>query len=656
MKLIKVRIQNYRSVEDSEEFDIGDLTCLVGKNEAGKTALLSALRALRPSKSQSFEIDETIDYPRRFSTRFDDRHPDGQAEVVRTWWSLDDTDKELVEQHFGQDVLKGDIFQEHYGFRYDKKNRICEIEVDEAKCLDYLIGRHALDATERNALHGVCDGQGADKALSALGQRTPKQESLLIEIKKNRDSRFVLGVIDLLSARQPRFFYTSHFERMSGMVSLNKLQQDQQHNCVSVGDKIFLSFLEYAGTTLEELIQSDRREAMKAKCEAASNEITEEIFQFWSQNNALEVVIEIDSGKTNDPPPFNSGTVADIRIRNTNHKATLPLSERSAGFVWFFSFLAQFKQLKKTESNAIILLDEPGLTLHGKAQGDLLRYIVDRLLPDHQVIFTTHSPFMVPMDRLEDVRIVEDVIVFNPKTGRTDIKGTKVRSDVLEVSDDTLFPLQGALGYEVTQSMFIGANTWLVEGPSDILYLQVLSQALRKRGREGMDQRWTLCPSGGIDKIAPFVRLFGGNKINVAVLSDVANADKKKIEAVKREQILKAGHFFTAADFVGQQEADVEDIFAPELFAEILNGAYNPPAGKEVSKDALIAAAPTERIVKKAEALFMLMPSEVPEFDHFAPARWLLENAKILDVDSPEVQATLDRAEVVFKAFNKLLS
>src|SRR5688572_1971722 len=136
--------------------------------------------------------------------------------------------------------------------------------------------------------------------------------------------------------------------------------------------------------------------------------------------------------------------VADIRIRNTNHKATLPLSERSAGFVWFFSFLAQFKQLKKTENEAILLLDEPGLTLHGKAQGDLLRYIIERLLPDHQVIFTTHSPFLVPMDRLADVRIVEDVLVPIAKTGRNEIKGTKVRSDVLLVSDDTLFPLQGA--------------------------------------------------------------------------------------------------------------------------------------------------------------------------------------------------------------------
>lgn len=653
MKLIKARVQNYRSVEDSEEFEIGDLTCLVGKNEAGKTALLSALRGVKPS--QPFEFDETIDYPRRFATRFNERHPSGKAEVIRTWWRLEDADKEAVEERFGAGALSGDTFQTHYGFRYDKY--IWEVEINNAKILDNMISKHALDATERNVLHGVTNGPDADKALSGLANPTAKQAALLQDIRKCRDSSFSLGVIDILSKLQPKFFFTSHFERMSGMVSIQKLQEDQKKGEVSDGDKIFLAFLEYAGATLDELLVTDRREALKAVCEAASNDITEEIFQFWSQNNALEVVIEIDNAKPKDPPPFNTGVVADIRIKNTNHKATLPLSERSAGFVWFFSFLAQFKQLKKTpgNNNAIILLDEPGLTLHGKAQGDLLRYIVERLLPDHQVIFTTHSPFMVPTTRLADVRIVEDVIVEKPGS-RPDIRGTKVRSDVLEVNADTLFPLQGALGYEVTQSLFIGSNTWLVEGPSDILYLQVVSQALTKRGREGLHPNWTLCPSGGIDKIAPFVRLFGGNRINVAVLSDIANGDKTKIENLKKAEILEAGHFYTCADFTNQTEADVEDLFEPELFVEMLNGAYNPPSSHLVTEESLTAAAPTPRIVKKAEALFKLMPSSVSEFNHFGASRWLLENPSVFDNETAATNATLDRFESVFKKFNALIA
>ncbi len=477
----------------------------------------------------------------------------------------------------------------------------------------------------------------------------------MTEIKECRDSKFSLAVIDMLSAQQPKFFFTSHFERMAGMVSINKLQQDEKANTTSVGDKIFLAFLEYAGTTLDELVDVQRREALKAKCEAASNEITEEIFQFWSQNNALEVVIEIDAAKPKDPAPFNSGTVADIRIRNTNHKATLPLSERSAGFVWFFSFLAQFKQLRKASGNVIVLLDEPGLTLHGKAQGDLLRYIVERLLPDHQVIFTTHSPFMVPVDRLADVRIVEDVVI-EAKGKRPEVKGTKVRSDVLEVTDDTLFPLQAALGYEAAQSLFIGADTWLVEGPSDILYLQIASQALIRRGREGLSKKWTLCPSGGIDKIAPFARLFGGNRINIAVLSDIANGDKTKIESLRKADILKAGHFYTCADFVSQAEADVEDLFEVPLFVEMLNQAYAIPSEHTITLASLSSANSTPRVVKKAEALFRVMPDSVPEFDHFRSARWLLENPSLLDRDSPDVNMTLERFERVFHTFNALLT
>mgnify|MGYP002039314427 FL=1 len=103
----------------------------------------------------------------------------------------------------------------------------------------------------------------------------------------------------------------------------------------------------------------------------------------------------------------------------------MPLSERSAGFVWFFSFLSQFKQMRKRNPGAIILLDEPGLTLHGKAQADLLRYIIERLLPDHQVIYSTHSPFMVPADRLADVRVVEDVVTYDQRR-RPTVKGTQL--------------------------------------------------------------------------------------------------------------------------------------------------------------------------------------------------------------------------------------
>jgi hypothetical protein len=120
-------------------------------------------------------------------------------------------------------------------------------------------------------------------------------------------------------------------------------------------------------------------------------------------------------------------------------------------------------------------------------------------------------------------------------------------------------------------------------------------------------------------------------------------------------EVLKAGHFFTVLDFIDREEADIEDVFAPELFVEILNKAYAVPKAKKITVASLkIANEKTTRQVKQAEAIFALLP-ECDEFDHFAPAAWLMRNLELLDADTNGVNDTLDRAEAIFKAFNKLL-
>lgn len=652
MKLMKVQVKNFRSIEDSNNFDIGDLTCLVGKNEAGKTAILQSLYGLNPFGN--FSYDKIRDYPRRFLARFDDRHPEGKSEIVKTTWKLFPQDKQAIIERFGENALTSDeiIIENGIG-----SSQTWSIQVDQKSCLEYLINKHALDAIEREALKGVENAEKAIKALELLPQLSEKLSALLADLKTYRGNSFILAVLDLLASQMPKFFYTSHFDRMSGEIALNKLLLDKQKKQVSISDQIFLDFLEYAGTSLEELQQTNRFEELVAQCEGASNDITDEIFQFWSQNEALRVNIQLGEGKSEDPIPFNSGTIAKIRIENINHRASVPLSERSAGFVWFFSFLSQFKQLKKTTGNAIILLDEPGLTLHGKAQADLLRYIEERLLPEHQVIYSTHSPFMIPSGRLADVRVVEDVIKRGERNQITDVLGTKVSSDILSVDKDTLFPLQGALGYEITQSLFIGKNTLLVEGPSDMLYLQAFSEALKRLGRTSLSPQWAVCPSGGIDKIMPFASLFGGNKLNVAVLSDIATGDKSKIERLRKSQILKSGQLFTVADFTGKSESDIEDLIHPSLYVEILNNTYALERSVALDVAKLDSVAPTiVRLVKKVEATFKQMPPESPEFDHFQPANWLIRHPMFLDNSSEALEATLKLFEKVFATFNSLLT
>ncbi len=120
---------------------------------------------------------------------------------------------------------------------------------------------------------------------------------------------------------------------------------------------------------------------------------------------------DIRPARPGDPPGMTSGTNIWGRIHDTKHDVSTALGTRSRGFVWFFSFLAWYSQLRKEGKSLILLLDEPGLSLHAKAQADLLRYFEEQLEPNYQLIYTTHSPFMVDPMHFERVRIVQNLSI-----------------------------------------------------------------------------------------------------------------------------------------------------------------------------------------------------------------------------------------------------
>ena len=276
----------------------------------------------------------------------------------------------------------------------------------------------------------------------------------------------------------------------------------------------------------------------------------------------------VDAGKADDPPPFNAGTVARARVRNNLHSVSVPFSERSAGFIWFFSFLVKFAQLQEHQGDVILLLDEPGLTLHGTSQKDLLRYFKKKLEPKHQLIFTTHSPFMVPADNLACVRTVEDVVSEDDQ-GLKKSEGTKIRSDFLATDPQTNFPIFGAMGYELTQGLVIAHDTILVEGPSDILYLQAVSKHLQTIGWTHLDPKWAICPAGGIDKIKPFVSLFRGNNLNMVVLTDFERSRRKKFCNLYNAHLLERERIILATEIADQDEADIEDFSILNYFRSL---------------------------------------------------------------------------------------
>lgn len=653
MKLETVHVTNFRSAEDSEQFQVGPVTCLVGKNEAGKSAILLALAALNPHNLTPAILDKERDYPRRSLTEYDQKHPGGDAVAIKTTWRLEAVEVEKIASDVGIKVLASDLIT--ISRQYGQEIRI-DTKINFELALEFLYSKFALDEAERLVLLPANTTSTLIEALGKVAAPTQRHQELKAYLAK---SGTVTDQVNAhIRATLPKFMYFSSYDRMEGAIQIELTRQLVANGQIALeqnrGTRLFVEFLNYAGVSIDQITAVTTYETFNAKLHAASNYITDQVLEYWTQNPDLSVDVRIEQGRPGDPPPLNAGTVARARINNSLHRVDTPFSERSAGFVWFFSFLVKFAQVKNDASPVVLLLDEPGLTLHGKAQADLLRFFKEKLAPNHQIIYSTHSPFMVPADDLLSVRIVEDQI--EQKGQRRVPLGTKVRDDVLTRDPDTLFPLQGALGYEISQTLFVGVNTLLVEGPSEILYIQALSSALRGRGRVGLDVRWTICPAGGIDKISPFVALFAGNALHVAALSDQAAGDRKKIESLKRSAVLQAGHFYTMADFLERAEADIEDMFDPELFVDILNGCYELDAASKLTVEKLKAAdASTERLVKQAEAAFRVMPASVPMFDHFSPSAWLIRNPMILDGESQALARTLDRAERIFATFNQLL-
>jgi predicted ATPase len=464
MLLRKAHVTNFKIVEDSKEFTLDRVTCLVGKNESGKTALLDALYRLNPYYAEDAGYDKVEEYPRRNLTDYEERHKGQGANVVETHWELEDSDLVAVEAILGKGCLKSrniTIWK-----KYEEKGTTWSVPLDEHKIVSNLIASAELHTEEAEPARKHQTVSSLKKYLDGkLATSSEREKKVSEAIGKFREGNPFSAAIDALS--MPKFLYFADYDIMTGNVALDDLLRRKATNNpkdIGPGERVFFAFLGLVGTSLEEIGKIDRFEPLKARLEAASNKITQDVFKYWTQNRNLRVQFTLDAPQPGDPAPFNQGKILHTRIYNTLHDVSVNFDERSRGFVWFFSFLVLFSQVKKNfGKNLIILLDEPGLSLHAKAQGDLLRYIEEQLKPNHQVIYTTHSPFMIDSGNLMSVRTVEDVVIYDDKGHPKEILGTKVGDDVLSADKDTVFPLQGALGYEITQTLFVGKNSLLVE-------------------------------------------------------------------------------------------------------------------------------------------------------------------------------------------------
>ena len=648
MKLRKVCVKNFKCVEDSMPFKVGPITCLVGKNESGKTALLQALYRLNPVVEAEAKF-VALEYPRRRWSEYKERAKDNPDNVLTTNWAVEEADHLAVEEVLGPGMFTQETVTIKKGY-----GNTClwpDLVVNEEKVVEHFIDTAGLHTEEADRLRPAQDIQALRAALDKIEAPSEREKKMAQLIKKVFGSNTAkTTAVNLLEKRLPKFVYFANYDRLPGQISITDLlrRKTQDPTSLTMCDLIFLALLDLAGTKPDEINNMTEFEALTAELEAVENRISAEIFRYWSQNKHLKVKFKFDAGRPGDPEPFNTGWVFRTRIENSRHGVSVSFDDRSTGFVWFFSFLVWFSQLKKHYGDDLfVLLDEPGLSLHGKAQGDLLRYFNERIVPQSPIIYTTHSPFMIDPENLLSARTVEDVME------KGEPKGTKVGDDILSTDRDTIFPLQAALCYDISQTLFIGKHPLLVEGPSDLLYLKWFSRQLRLRGRVQLDSRWTISVAGGIDKMASFVTLFGGKGLDTAVFSDFHFGDKQKVERLRALKVLQGGRVLAANTYTDKTEADIEDMIGRSLYVELVNKTYDL-----YGPNALKESAQSGRVITEVEKHFGTLPLDLPQFNHYDPAVYLTQN--VVDSNAadalPSMDAALDRFEQLFKELNALVT
>ncbi|GAA3036472.1 ATP-dependent nuclease [Actinokineospora globicatena] len=513
------------------------------------------------------------------------------------------------------------------------------MDYDEQNMVAHLLD--GLDPTSKDAIKNPKSIADFVEALRELPDR-PTAATQLLEKLDGWGGTAWHCLHKILSPRLPKFVYFDDYDSMPGKVSVPDLIRRRDGGKLDRGEQALLSLLGMAGAELEDFHITNEHEHVVRELENASAGISDEVFEYWSQNTQLAVKLQPFQPEANAKAPLNEGPILQIRVDNSRHRASVPFDERSRGFVWFFSFLAYFTELEEAaKHDLILLLDEPGLSLHGRAQQDLLRLIDKRLAPKHQVLYTTHSPFMVSADHLQRVRTVID----------QDNSGTKVSAEIFKADEDTAFPLYAAMGIEMTQSLFIGEHTLLLKGPSDLIYLDILSDALTDQGRTGLDPRWVKTPIGGSGKLSTFVTLLGANKLHVAVLVDSSTKDLGAVKRLRDNDQLAKDGLLEVGQFTGTKDADIEDLFEPVFYLDLVNRAYSQHLPTPITTGDLNPHDP--RIVRKIETYFRDNTIATGNFDHYKPAAKLLREQVALVPNIAEV--TLARAEQLFVALNNLL-
>ncbi|MBS7576120.1 MULTISPECIES: AAA family ATPase [unclassified Enterococcus] len=231
-------------------------------------------------------------------------------------------------------------------------------------------------------------------------------------------------------------------------------------------------------------------------------------------SDAVKEKIEKPFGKFYTVEPIRIKTEifpTSLSIQINSGSGNMHLSERSNGLKWYLGFFISLLANGLINKNVVFLIDEPGTRLHVEAQKKLLELFNDGFIigKNNQIIYTTHSPFMIDKNNVNSIRVVEKI------KGQSKI--LKVYSDDIDRASrlETLSPLLNAIGMSLSDNIGFDVSkvNIITEGISDYIYLSAMKYLLNA-------DECVVIPGNGADNLELMAMILWGWGLKFAAIFD----------------------------------------------------------------------------------------------------------------------------------------
>lgn len=571
MKLVTFNIKNYKSVLELGNCEVNEkVTVLAGKNESGKTNILEALFKLKVG--EKFEEKE--------KTLGSENYPE-----IKGTFRLDENDVEQIIKKISDKYTP--IFKQEQFNGLKRTHTISIIKTQESYLVDgdsysgiiKIIKKDIQELIKKiDSLNEKFKAKGKELLSESNSNITIKEQDVKSTIKHNVDN-FIIRVQNyptILSAAEVKGDI-DEIKSLAFKVDVGPTEEDIKKIFISNLPN-FVLFRSFDEEKIKDVMTFDEAKNSQfvkdlTKISGGKLDIDEivkkQLDDFWIQNfqEQFSASITKDFMDYWDPEKKDKINQVDIRIRVANGKISffvsnptrqqLYPSQRSKGFQWFLSFYTRIQSNANSDEDNIILIDEPGLFLHAKAQESVLK-VLNNLSEKDQIVYTTHSPYLIEEDKLERIRLVE----------KDEADHTHIVNKFYDTKDrDTLTPILTAIGHDIFHGIVFDEkkNTVIVEGISDYLIITTMLKHLNYKP----NKKIYVIPMKGANSIAKYVPFFIGWGLNFLVIVDNDKKGKEVEQELTEKWLVKEEQILHVSD---KTDGSIEDTFTHKEYFETLLG------------------------------------------------------------------------------------